>query len=279
MARSSGAATRRKVSATGKFTHVSVSDVLGQVMSRFRDPRALGRLPAPQGDHRCRDLRKLLRVVRPGPVRGLVLPEVLEHGRDAASPSREEVPVHGGKLRAVEDEGREGASRVSEAPVGRCGSGAFDGFTKVGEVAFFRNRRDIALEEGHGGHGTAPGGRTERRLDTRPAHEVHRLPDGVDERDDVLDQALHRVVRVVAGQAAAAGARRVAGEAVGEVGHQRLVGNLAVAPSSMDQNHRWPLSTDSSDDLGAVGRNRNLHLSSHRHSSSRAPASARLPKR
>ena len=178
---------------------------------------------------------------------------MLRPHRSKKSPSKR------GKLRAGEDEGREGASRVGEASVGRCRTGAFDGCAEAGEVVFFRHGRDVALEEGHGGHGTALGGRTERRLDARPAHQVHRLTDGVDERDDILDQAVHRVVRVVAGQAAAARARRVAGEPVGEVGHQRLVGNLAVAPSSVDQNQGRPLSADSSDDLGAVGRNGDLN--------------------
>src|SRR4029453_4106646 len=79
------------------------------------------------------------------------------------------------------------------------------------------------------------------------------------------------MVRVVAGQASAACARRVAGEPVGQVGHQRLVGNLAVAQCSVDQNGGPPLSADSADDLGAVSRNSNLNPSSHHHSSSRAP--------
>jgi hypothetical protein len=64
--------------------------------------------PAPEGDHRCRDLRKLLRVVWPGPLLGQVLPEVLKHGGDAASASLKEVSVQGGKLRVGKDEGRFG---------------------------------------------------------------------------------------------------------------------------------------------------------------------------
>jgi hypothetical protein len=39
----------------------------------------------------------------------------------------------------------------------------------------------------------------------------------------------------------------------------------------VDQNEGRPLSADSSDDLGAVGRNGNLNPSNHHHSSSRAP--------
>ena len=58
----------------------------------------------------------------------------MEHGWDAASPSLEEVFVQGGKLRGGRDEGREGASRVGEAPVGRCGTSTFDGSAKAGEV-------------------------------------------------------------------------------------------------------------------------------------------------
>jgi hypothetical protein len=119
-----------QVPAPGQFTDVSVSDLLGQVLSRFRDPCARGRLPAPQGDHRCRDFRKLLRVVWPGPLLGQVLLEVPEHGGDAASPSLKEVSVQGGKLRVGKDEGREGGSRVGEAPVGRCRTSAFDGCTQ-----------------------------------------------------------------------------------------------------------------------------------------------------
>ena len=118
-------------------------------------------------------------------------------------PQLEKVPVQGGNLRAGKDEGREGASRVGEAPVGRCRTSAFDGCTKAGEVVFFRHERDVALKEGHGGHGTALRGRSERRLNARPANQVHRF-DCVDERDDILYQAVDRVVRVVAGQAAAA---------------------------------------------------------------------------
>jgi hypothetical protein len=123
------------------------------------------------------------------PLLGQVLLEVLEHGGDAASPSLKEVSVQGGKLRPGKDERREGASRVGEAPIGRCGTSAFDGCTKAGQVVFFRQRRDVPLKRDHGGHGTALGGCTERRLNARPAHQVHRLTDCVDERDDILYQA------------------------------------------------------------------------------------------
>ena len=54
------------------------------------------------------------------------------------------VRVHGGKLRIGKDEGREGASRVGEAPVSRCRTSAFDGRTKAGEVVFSRHQRDVA---------------------------------------------------------------------------------------------------------------------------------------
>src|SRR6266496_5268152 len=99
-------------------------------------------------------------------------------------------------------------------------------------------------------------GRAEHpRPAARPADQADRLADAVHERGDVLLQARGGVVRVVARQPSAAGARQVAGEPVGEVGEQSLPGDVAIPDPAVDQDQRRPPSPYSSSDLGAVGGN------------------------
>ena len=225
-----------------------------KVLCGLRDKCTVGRLGAPQREERRRDPRQLVGVVDPGARVRHVLLEVPEHGRDAASPTLEEIPVKRGKFHVRDDVGGEGPGRVGEASVRRSRACAFDGCAECGEVVRFRHCRDVALEERHGRHGTALRGRAERRLDARPAHHAHRLTDGFDERHDVLDQVVDCVVRVVAGETSTARAGRVAGEPVGEAVRQRLVGNLPIPPSPVDQDQRRALSANPADNLGAIGR-------------------------
>jgi hypothetical protein len=97
-------------------------------------------------------------------------------------------------------------------------------------------------------------GRTEDpRAAARPAHQTDRFADAVDECGDVFFQTRGRVVRVVARQPSAAGARQVAGEPEGEVRQQGLPGDLTIPEPAVDQDQRRSLSLDPPGDLGAVG--------------------------
>ena len=157
--------------------------------------------------------------------------------------------IHGAKAR----------KRIDEPAVGGRGTHLLHGAEGPAEVVLAHQRDHAGLVRGHGGHSVAARGRAEHPCPaSRPADQADRLADAVDERRHVLLQARRRVVRVVGRQSAAAGARQVAGEPVGEVGQQGLPGDLAVADPAVDQDQRRPLSLYSSGDLGAVGGDRSV---------------------
>ena len=238
-----------------QLADVRVGDVLGDVPCRVGEPGAEQGLPATQEQDRRGDRPEHFGVGRPGPVIGRVLLDEAEHRRDAARPSIVEVRLlQGGNFGVGADPRGERANRIHKPAVGGRRTHLLHGRERAGEVVVAHHRHDAGLVRGHGGHGPAARGRAEHpRSATRPADQADRLADAVHERGDVLLQARGRVVRVVARQPAAAGARQVAGEPVGEVGEQGLPGDVAVPDPAVDQDQRRPPSPHSSGDFGAVG--------------------------